>query len=174
MSERELVLHSTPEEDLQAKTLEQMPSKLERILDFERLHQSGYEHYGLESIYGKERSRTALRRIHLRCCREWLSFGLEQKIADLILCLTNHPDDEKFEQFRFLQDESSLMALTPSSENSPERELFFADLFALLALIGEAEVCLPSKTRAGSGRDSRSESAIPRAQARHLFRFRAG
>jgi hypothetical protein len=120
-----------------------MPSQLERILYFERLHRGSYEHYGLLSIYGKQRSRLDLRRAHLRCFREWLSFGLEQKMADLMLCLTNHPDDEKFDLFRCLQDESSLVDLTPSSADSPERELFFADLSALLTLIGaEAEVNL--------------------------------
>lgn len=134
--------------DLWRRTLSQIPAVFGRLAYLASLRDpnSGeYRHHGLATVFGPSEADEAMRESHALCFAEWLSYPLAQQKADLDLYVsTLEPERKtligawtKFEPYR---------DLVPETARAVERELFFADLEALLSLMrNECGVSLPDR-----------------------------
>ena len=125
------------ESDLWRRTLSQIPSRFGRIVYLASLRNPStgvYEHYGLASLFGPERSNKALRISHLTCCRDWLKQPLAEQMADLRRHLDSQPSQapeiiENWRQYSYWK------SILPPSIRGAERELYLAEVDVLLTLL---------------------------------------
>ena len=126
-----------PESDLWLRTLSQIPSRFGRIVYLASLRNANtgvYEHHGLASIFGAERSNKALRLSHLSCCREWLKQPLSDQLADLRAYLEAQRP-RAAEVIGNWQEYSYWRSILPSSIRGAERALYLAEVDVLLSLL---------------------------------------
>jgi hypothetical protein len=126
-----------PAEDLWRYTLAQIPTTFGRLVYLCSMRDSNsgvYRHFGLAQRFGDEESDAALRKSHRDCFYEWLHFNLEQKKGDLDLYLTE-VEGEREAILRTWLQLKPYRNLAPAGVLDVERELFLADLDALLALL---------------------------------------
>ena len=126
--------------DLWRNTLSQIPSVLGRLVYLASLRNSNsgrYEHHGLALVFGEDEANRALKRSHSQVFREWLTFNLEQQKTDLELYLSGL-DEDKRTVLATWQELAYYRALMPASLRTVEKQLYIADLKAVLELMGNA------------------------------------
>jgi hypothetical protein len=126
-----------PAEDLWLRTLSQIPSAYGRLVylaDLRDDDSATYKHHGLALIFGDQEAGQALSESHMRTFREWLTLGLEQQKADLMLYMAKSPVNRLalVENWLRLAPYRNLLPLMASEA---ERELFVSDLEILLNLL---------------------------------------
>lgn len=129
-----------PAEDLWLRTLSQIPSAYGRLVYLSDLRDDDsatYKHHGLALIFGEEAAGQALSESHMRVFREWLTLGLDQQKADLMLYMSKSPVSRGalVENWLRLAPYRNLLPLRASEA---ERELFLSDLETLLVLLRNA------------------------------------
>jgi hypothetical protein len=123
--------------DVWRHTLSQIPSVFGRLVYLSGLRNpnSGrYDHHGLALVFGADDSNRALKKSHTQVFAEWLSFNLEQQMADLNLYLSDLPEDKK----TVLQAWTKLAPyknLLPSNAKPVEKRLYLSELQTMLELI---------------------------------------
>lgn len=93
-----------------------------------------YKNYRLAEAFGEEETDRVLRGSHVESFSEWLCFSLEQQKADLDLYLSGLEVDKRtaLETWEKL---APFRNLVPADTMEVERQLFLADLDALLELL---------------------------------------
>ena len=130
-------LSRTAASDLWRNTLSQIHTVFGRLVYLSSLRNPNgghYEHHGLALVFGEEEARKALKESHKKVFSEWISFNLEQQKADLELYLSTLPQDRKttLENWQNLEPYRNLW---PKSATSVEKQLYLADLNAILQLL---------------------------------------
>ncbi|MBI3684361.1 MAG: hypothetical protein HY235_28645 [Acidobacteria bacterium] len=123
--------------DLWRHTLAQIPSVFGRLVYLAALRDSNsgaYAHHGLAAVFGDEEASQAIRESHQETFGAWLEFGLEQQKADLEIYVAGlEPSRKKVaETWSKLEPYRNL---PPDSARPVEKDLFLADLEALLSLL---------------------------------------
>ncbi len=130
-------LDRSASEDLWRKTLRHIPTVIGRMTYLAQLRNpnSGrYEHHGLAAVVGRNNSESALKASHLAIFDEWLQFTLEQQQADLALHLSSIEESKKDVVESWILSES-YMGLVPATVHGAERDVFAADMRALLDIL---------------------------------------
>ena len=134
--------------DLWKHTLSQIPTLLGRIFYLASLRDPNtgrYEHHGLAAIYGEESAHETLTASHLSIFSEWLRFSLEMQKADLDLYLSSLAEVRRSVLTAWVQL-TPYRNVIPALAAAADRELFLADLDALLAVLkNEYGVVLPDQ-----------------------------
>jgi hypothetical protein len=134
-------LERSAAEDLWKHTLSRIPTLFGRIAYLASLRDSNsgiYRHHGLSAVFGRDDSAKALRESHERAFLEWLSLKMEEKYYDLSRYLIGLEDPARAVVKHWL-NARSYSALLPASARESERELFCADLEALLETLRNAQ-----------------------------------
>jgi hypothetical protein len=123
--------------DVWRHTLSQIPSVFGRLVYLSGLRNpnSGrYDHHGLALVFGADDSNRALKKSHKQVFAEWLSFNLEQQMADLNLYLSDLPEEKKtvIQAWTLLKPYKNLL---PSNAKPVERRLYLSELQTMLELI---------------------------------------
>jgi hypothetical protein len=123
--------------DLWRVTLLRIPSVYGRMVYLSSLRDANngrYQHYGLAQAFGDEESHRSLASSHTEAFRQWLNFDLEQQKADLDLYISSLEGDRRalLYTWRRLRPYEYLI---PAEVRQVERELYLADLHALLGLL---------------------------------------
>jgi hypothetical protein len=131
--------------DLWRNTLLQIPtlygrlSYLASLLDAD----SGrYRHHGLADVFGRNESHAALRDSHLEVFREWINLPLRDRHADLKQYLISLPETSE-RVIRHWRRSRVYRNSVPTAAGAMERELFHADVEALLRLLQNAAESAP-------------------------------
>jgi hypothetical protein len=117
-------------EDLWARTLSQIPSRLGQMAYLSRLRnpQSGqYEHHGLIAMFGEPEAVDALRRSHEEAFRSFLGLGLLDQVEDFRRFLFSIPQPAG-RLLTLWERNKGYEALLPPETSEPERLLFAANL----------------------------------------------
>jgi hypothetical protein len=132
--------------DLWRNTLSQIPSVFGRLVYLCSLRDQNtgaYQHYGLSQMFGRAEADRALRNSHQQAFEEWLCFTLEQQKADLDLYLAGLNGNRRTILETWIRL-APYRNLVPSSAREVERQLYLADLEAILDLLkGEYGVACP-------------------------------
>lgn len=123
--------------DLWRNTLSQIPSVFGRMVYLAALRNTNtgvYEHHGLSLVFGDDEADRALRISHKNAFAEWLGFTLEQQTADLALYLSALVGNRKVIIENWIRVRP-YMNLVPASARNMERDLYGANLDAMLCLL---------------------------------------
>jgi hypothetical protein len=126
--------------DLWRNTLSQIPSLFGRLVYLSGLRNPNngrYEHHGLILLFGEEEANRALKKSHKQSFREWLTFNLEQQKADLELYFSGISEDRNTVLKTWVKL-APYRNLVPASAKQVEKQLYVADLTAILALLKNA------------------------------------
>lgn len=121
-------------EDLWARTLSQIPSRLGQMAYLSRLRnpQTGqYEHHGLIAMFGESSAIDALRRSHFDVFRSFLSLRLLDQLEDFRRFLSANSQPAK----RLLmawERNKGYETLLPPETSEAERELFGANMHLIM------------------------------------------
>jgi hypothetical protein len=123
--------------DVWRHTLSQIPSVFGRLVYLAGLRNpnSGrYDHHGLALVFGADEANRALKKSHKQVFAEWLSFNLEQQMADLNLYLSDLPEEKKtvLQAWSLLKPYKNLL---PSSAKPVDRRLYLSELQTMLELL---------------------------------------
>lgn len=138
-----------PASDLWRNTLSQIPSVFGRMAYLASLRNQNngeYKHHGLAMVFGDDEANRALQEAHENAFAEWLGYSLEQQKADLDLYLSSLDESKRTVVETWLKL-THYQNLIPTIVMEMQRELYVADLHALLALLrNEYGVASPSPT----------------------------
>lgn len=123
--------------DLWRHTLSQIPSLFGRLVylcSLRNPNTGSYEHYGLAHVFSDQEADSVLRESHRQSFASWLCLTLEHQKADLDLYLSGLSGHRRaiLDTWIRLQPYRNLI---PSSAREVERELYMADLSAILDLL---------------------------------------
>lgn len=93
-----------------------------------------YQHHGLAALYGDEEAGNVLRASHEETFALWLGYPLERQKGDLLAYL-EETGEELPVVLAAWRDLATYAACVPADARAMERELFLADLEALLELL---------------------------------------
>jgi len=130
-----------PLADVWRHTLSQIPTafgKLVYLASLRNPNSGRYEHHGLALMYGAEQANRALKQSHKQVFAEWLSFNIEEQLADLELYLSDLPEDKKI-VLRTWSRLEPYKNLIPAAAKDVERRLYLSDLRAMIELLRGAE-----------------------------------
>ena len=133
-------LDRRPLADVWRNTLSQIPTVFGRLVylaSLRNVNSGRYEHHGLALVFGPEDASRALKQSHGKVFAEWLSFNLEEQMADLELYLADIPEQRR----TVLQAWSKLepyKSYVPDSAKPVQRRLYLSDLRAMLELLRRA------------------------------------
>ncbi len=95
-----------------------------------------YEHYGFNQAYsGVLVASRALKRVHESIFREWVSYPLERKKADIELYISGIDQVDRTELLDAWLRLTPYKNLVPASIRGPEREKHISDFEAILGLL---------------------------------------
>jgi len=123
--------------DLWRNTISQIPTVFGRLVYLASLRNTNsgsYEHHGLALVFGEDEANKALKNSHAAVFAEWLSFNIEQQMADLNLYLSGLVEDKRVVIETWLRL-TPYRNLLPASIRGVERRLYLADFTALLELL---------------------------------------
>lgn len=126
--------------NLWRNTLSQIPSLFGRLVYIASLRNANngrYEHHGLSLVFGEEEANHALKKSHVQAFREWLTFNLEQQVADVELYLSGLEEDRASVLKQWLRL-APYRNLVPSAAKHVERRLYVADLTTVLEVLKNA------------------------------------
>jgi len=129
-----------PASDLWRNTLSQIPSLFGRLVYLSELRNpnSGrYEHHGLTLLFGEEQANKALKKSHRQSFEEWLTFNLEQQKSDLELYFSGMSENRRTVLKTWVKL-GSYRNFVPASAKPMEKQLYIADLTAILGLLKSA------------------------------------
>jgi hypothetical protein len=123
--------------DVWRHTLSQIPSVFGRLVYLAGLrnpNSARYEHHGLALVFGTEHATRALKKSHKQVFTEWLSFNLEQQLADLNLYLSDLPEEKKtvLQAWTKLKPYKNVL---PSSAKAVERRLYLKEMETMIELL---------------------------------------
>jgi len=133
-------LERSAAEDLWKHTLSQIPTVYGRVTYLASLRDQNsgiYRHHGLAVIFGREESSKALRDSHQEVFAEWLNLSLKDKWRDLAQYFESLEEPLGMVVAHLL-DSGIYKTQVPDSARKMERELFCADLEALLQTVRNA------------------------------------
>jgi hypothetical protein len=134
--------------DLWRNTLTRIPTVFGRLAYLASLRDpntGAYLHCGLAQAFGEDKAARVLRDTHEEVFAEWLCFTLEQQKADLDLYLSALEGERRAIIETWIQL-SPFRSMVPASVRSVERELYTADLEAILELLrSECGVACPDR-----------------------------
>lgn len=123
--------------DTWARTLEQIPTTVGKLVYVACLRPDGserYNHSGLARIYSEEQADRVLRASHESVFAEWLGFSLEQQYNDLrVHLLASELDATEMKALLSLQVYERFI---PTTAKDPEKTLYRSDLKTVLELLG--------------------------------------
>jgi len=131
-----IVFDRSATSDLWRNTLSQIPSVFGRLVYLASLrnpNNGSYEHHGLSLVFGEDEANRALKDSHLAVFTDWLTFNLEQQIADLDLYLAGLFEDKRLVVETWVRL-APYQNLIPASIRGVERRLYISDLAALVEL----------------------------------------
>ncbi len=120
-----------------ARTLSQIPTQFGRLHYLAGLRNANtgkYEHHGLAHYCGAEEADRALRSSHEQVFAEWLNFPLARQKADFDAFLSGLEGGREDIVRAWLTIEP-YRSLVPASARPAERELYLAEIEALLGLL---------------------------------------
>lgn len=123
--------------DVWRHTLSQIPSVFGRLVYLAALRNpnSGrYDHHGLALVFGPDDANRALKKSHKQTFAEWLSFNLEQQMADLTLYMSDLPEDKKtvLQAWTKLKPYKNVL---PSNAKTVDRRLYLSEMETMLELL---------------------------------------
>jgi hypothetical protein len=123
--------------DVWRHTLSQIPSVFGRLVYLAALRNpnSGrYDHHGLALVFGDDDANRALKKSHKQVFADWMSFNLEQQMADLTLYMSDLPEDKKtvLQAWTKLKPYKNVL---PSNAKTVERRLYLSELETMLELL---------------------------------------
>lgn len=128
-----------PAETLWVRDLAQIESSYGRLVYLAGLRNPDtgrYEHFGSHQAYsGILIASRALKRIHEAIFREWVSFTLERKKADIELYISGIDQLDRTELIDAWLRLTPYKNLVPASIRGPEREKHISDFEAILGLL---------------------------------------
>lgn len=123
--------------DLWRNTLSQIPTVFGRLAYLSGLRDSNtgrYQHCGLAQTFGEEDADRVLRKSHEQAFSDWLCFTLEEQKADLDLYLASLAGARRTIVETWIRM-APYRNLVPSAARDVERQLYEADLEAILELL---------------------------------------
>jgi hypothetical protein len=123
--------------DLWRNTLSQIPSlfgKLVYLSGLRNPNNGRYEHHGLSLLFGEDQANLALKKSHSQAFNEWLTFNLQQQKTDLELYFSGIAED-RHTILKTWVKLAPYRNLVPASAKKVERQLYVADLTAILGLL---------------------------------------
>jgi len=123
--------------DIWRHTLSQVPTAFGRLVYLASLRNpnSGrYEHHGLALLFGLDQANRALKHSHKKVFADWLSYNIEEQLADLELYLSDLPEDRKT-VLRTWSRLEPYKNLIPATAKDVERRLYLSDLRAMIELL---------------------------------------
>jgi len=139
--------------DLWRNTLSQISSHFGRLVYVAGLRNPNngrYEHHGMSLVFGEDEANRALKKSHVILFREWLTFNLQQQMADVELyfaSLTENRDEVVREWVKL----APYRNLVPAAAKNVERKLYVADLTTVLQALKNA-IAAAGPDRAASPR----------------------
>lgn len=138
-------MNRTATSDLLKHTLTAIPSifgKLVYLSGLRNTESGRYEHYGLTLVFGDKDAEKALRTSHQKAFQDWLSHNLQQQKSDLDLYFASLLGEPRAVVSIWLE-KTAYIEFVPNNSRLAERQLFSADLAALLSLFKNEYAGLP-------------------------------
>ena len=126
--------------DLWRNTLLRIPTLYGRLSYLASLLETDtgrYRHHGLADVFGRNESHAALKDSHMEVFREWINMPLRDRHADLKQYLVSLPERPE-RVIRNWRRSRAYRNSVPVAAGAMERELFHADVDALLRLLQNA------------------------------------
>ncbi|MBX9603874.1 MAG: hypothetical protein K2X35_22900 [Bryobacteraceae bacterium] len=118
-------------------TLAQIPTTFGRLVYLAGMRDENtgvYSHHGLASMYGDEEASRTLRESHVRTFLDWLGRPLAEQREDLDEYLASLEETQKIVVATWVKLHP-YARLIPAEVQGAERELFLADMEALIELL---------------------------------------